>query len=87
VPIEREWMRELMAPEVQRGVVTPAELDALAGSRSTLRGYVRAQRNRRAAERVLAAETGLARQIARDEGAETPGVERARAAVAQARRG
>jgi RsiW-degrading membrane proteinase PrsW (M82 family) len=87
VPIEREWMRELMAPEVQRGVVTPAELDALAGSRSTLRGYVRAQRNRRAAERVLAAETELARQIARDEGAETRGVERARVAVAQARRG
>jgi RsiW-degrading membrane proteinase PrsW (M82 family) len=87
VPIEREWMRELMAPEVQSGVVTPAELDALAGSRSTLRGYIRAQPNRQTAERVLAAETDLARQIARDGGAETPGVERSRAAVAQARRG
>jgi RsiW-degrading membrane proteinase PrsW (M82 family) len=87
VPIEREWMRELMAPEVQSGVVTRAELDALAGSRSTRRGYIRAQPNRQTAERVLAAETDLARQIARDGGAETPGVERSRAAVAQARRG
>jgi RsiW-degrading membrane proteinase PrsW (M82 family) len=87
VPIEREWMRELMAPEVQSGVVTRAELDALAGSRSTRRGYIRAQPNRQTAERVLAAETDLARQIARDGGAETPGVQRARAALAQTRRG
>jgi hypothetical protein len=35
---------------------------------------------------VLAAETDLARQIARDGGAETPGVQRARAALAQTRR-
>jgi protease PrsW len=86
VPIEREWMRELMAPEVTRGVVTPAELDALAGSRSTLRRYIRAQPSRRTAERVLAAETDLAHHIARDGGADTPGVQRARAALAQARR-
>jgi RsiW-degrading membrane proteinase PrsW (M82 family) len=86
VPIEREWMRELMAPEVKLGVVTPAELEALAGPRSTLRSYIRAQPSRRAVERVLAAETDLAHQIARDGGAETPGVRRARAAVAQARR-
>jgi protease PrsW len=37
VPIEREWMGELMAPEVRLGVVTPAELDALAGSRGRAR--------------------------------------------------
>jgi len=85
VPIEREWMRELMAPEVTRGVVTPAELDALAGSRSMLRSYIRSQPSRRSAERVLAAETDLAHQIARDRGAETPGVQRARAALAQSR--
>jgi protease PrsW len=85
VPIEREWMRELMAPEVKRGVVTPAELDALAGPRSTLRRYIRQQPSRRTAERVLAAETDLAHQIARDGGAETADVQRARAAVAQAR--
>jgi protease PrsW len=85
VPVEREWMRELMAPEVQLGVVTPAELDALAGSRSTLKRYLRAQPSRRRAERVLEAERELAHQIARDSGAETAAVQHARAAVAQAR--
>jgi RsiW-degrading membrane proteinase PrsW (M82 family) len=84
-PIERGWMRELMAPEVEGGVVTPAELDALAGPRSTLRSYIRAQPNPRTAERVLEAETELARQIARDDGAKTAAVQRSRAAVTRAR--
>ena len=85
VPVEREWMRELMAPEVQLGVVTLAELDALAGSRSTLKSYLRTQPNRHRAKRLLEAERELARQIARDSGAETAAVHRARAAVAEAR--
>ena len=83
--IEREWMRELMAPEVERGVVTPAELDALTGTRTMLRSYIRAQRNRRTAKHVLDAETELAHQIARDGGAETAAVQRARAGVGRAR--
>jgi protease PrsW len=83
--IEREWMRELLAPEVDLGVVTPDELDALAGTRSTLKTYVRSQPSRRTAERVLEAETDLAHQIARDDGAETAAVQQARLAVAQAR--
>jgi RsiW-degrading membrane proteinase PrsW (M82 family) len=85
VPVEREWIRELMAPEVQLGVVTQAELDALGGSRSTLKSYLRTQPSRRRAERVLEAERALAHQIARDGGAETAAVKRARATVAQAR--
>jgi RsiW-degrading membrane proteinase PrsW (M82 family) len=84
-PIEREWMRELMAPEVELGVVTPAELEALAGTRTALRLYVRAHRNPRAAQSVLDAETDLAHQIARDGGADTAAVQQARAAVSQAR--
>jgi hypothetical protein len=44
VPVEQEWMRDLMAPEVELGVVTPAELDALAGSPSTLKRYLHTQR-------------------------------------------
>jgi protease PrsW len=83
--IEREWMRELMAPEVELGVVTPDELEALAGSRSTLKTYVRSQPSRRTARRVLEAETDLAHQIARDGAAETAAVQQARAAVARAR--
>jgi protease PrsW len=84
-PIEREWMRELMAPEVQRGVITPAELDALAGTRSTLRRYISAQPNPRTAQKVLEAETDFAHQIACDGGAETAAVQQARAAVSHAR--
>jgi RsiW-degrading membrane proteinase PrsW (M82 family) len=84
-PIERKWMRELMAPEVAGGVVTPAELEALAGTRSTYRGYIRAHPRPRRAKRVLEAETDLAHQVARDGSGETVAVEAARAAVAQAR--
>jgi RsiW-degrading membrane proteinase PrsW (M82 family) len=87
VPVEREWMRKLMAPEVRLGVVTPAELDALAGSRSTLKRFLRTQPSRRRAEHVLEAERELAHQIARDGGAETAAVQQARATVAQARAG
>ena len=85
VPVERQWMRELLAPEVQLGVVTPTELDALAGSRSTLKGYLRTQPSRRTARHVLEAERALAHQIARDDGAETEAVQQARAAVGRAR--
>jgi hypothetical protein len=87
ISVEREWMRELMAPEVTLGVVAPAELDALAGSRSTVKEYVRSQPNRRVAKRVLDAETDLAHQIASDGGVDTAAVQRARMAVAQARTG
>ena len=85
VPLERGWMRKLLAPEVQLGVVTPAELDALAGSRSALKRFLRTQPSRRRAEDVLEAERELAHQVARDGGAETAKVQQARATVAHAR--
>ena len=72
-------------PEVEVGVVTPEELDALAGSRSTRKAYIRSQPSHRAAKRVLEAETELAHQIAHDRGVESAEVQRARGAVAQAR--
>jgi RsiW-degrading membrane proteinase PrsW (M82 family) len=84
-PIEREWMRELMAPEVELGVITADELDALAGTRTALRRYISEQSDRRTARNVLEAENGLAHQIARDGGAETAAVQQARAAVSEAR--
>ena len=83
--IEREWMREIMAPEVDLGVVARDELDALAGSRSMLKTYIRSQSSRRTAKRVLETETELTHQIARDDGPETAAVQRARVAVARAR--
>jgi hypothetical protein len=75
VPVEREWIRELMAPEVQLGVVTPAELDALAGSRSTLKSYLRTQPSRRrrrapARGRASARAPDRARRRGRDRGGE-----------------
>jgi RsiW-degrading membrane proteinase PrsW (M82 family) len=85
VGIEREWMRELISPEVRLGVVAPDELEALAGTRTRLKKYIRSQRNPRTAARVLDAETELAHQIARDGGAETDAVQSARATVARAR--
>jgi len=85
VPVERTWMRELLEPEVKLGLVTPAEVDALAGTRSELKSYVRSQPSRHTAEHVLDAENELAHQIARDGGADTQGVEQARRAVAKAR--
>ncbi len=76
-----------MAPEVRLGVVRQDELEALAGTRTRLKNYIRSQPNPRETERVLAAETDLARQIARDGGAETEAVQSARMAVARARTG
>jgi RsiW-degrading membrane proteinase PrsW (M82 family) len=84
-PIEREWMHELMAPEVAAGVVTQGELEALSGTRATRRRYVDTQPSPARARRVLEAETRLARQIARDDGAETAAVQGSRAAVGRAR--
>jgi RsiW-degrading membrane proteinase PrsW (M82 family) len=85
VVIEREWMRELMAPEVGLGVVAPDELEALAGTRTERKNYIRSQPRPRTAIRVLEAETELAHQIARDDGGETEAVRDYRAAVMRAR--
>jgi RsiW-degrading membrane proteinase PrsW (M82 family) len=85
VPVEREWLRELLAPEVTRGVVSPSELDALAGTRRELRAYLASQPDRRTAERVLDAERRLGHQIAHDDGAETAAVDEARAVVLRSR--
>jgi protease PrsW len=84
-PIEGEWMHELMAPEVENGVVSPAELEALSGSRTVLKAFIKLQPDPVRAKNVLDAETALAHQIARDNGADTAAVQKARAAVSRAR--
>jgi general stress protein YciG len=77
-------MRELMAPEVELGVVT-----AVSSTRSRdrpRRSGATATRSRPAGEqRVLSAERELAHQIARDGGTETAAVQQARAAIERAR--
>ena len=85
VAVEREWMRELLGPEAELGVVTRDELDALAATRTALKNYIRSQPSPRATALILKAENDLAHQIARDGGAETEAVRSARAAVARAR--
>lgn len=41
-PQEREWTRDVLAPEVEGGTISAAELDALAGTPKERRKYVRA---------------------------------------------
>ena len=77
-----------MAPEVDRGTITPAELDALAGSHRGRRRFIRAHkhhRNHRHTRHVLHAGTDLAEQIALAGGQDTEGVEFAHAEVLRAR--
>jgi RsiW-degrading membrane proteinase PrsW (M82 family) len=85
---ERDWMRDLMAPEVAQGTITSAELDALAGSHRGRRRFVRAHhhhRNHVHARHVLHAGTDLAEQLARDGGEETEAVAFARGEVLRVR--
>jgi protease PrsW len=86
---EREFMRVVMAPEEARGVITAAELDALAGSRKTRRDYRKASsgRDRKTAELVLDAAYELANELAAARGEETDRVRFARSEVARIRDG
>lgn len=81
VVTERRWMLELMEPEVALGVLTQADVDALAGSRKQRKAYVKAHPGHRGhvrAKQVLDAAGDLAAQIARDGGADTERVRFAR---------
>jgi len=81
VVTERRWMLELMEPEVALGVLTQADVDALAGSRKQRKAYVKAHPGHRShvrAKQVLDAAGDLAAQIARDGGADTARVRFAR---------
>ncbi|MCU0268483.1 MAG: PrsW family intramembrane metalloprotease [Acidimicrobiales bacterium] len=82
VVTERRWMRELMEPEVALGVLTQADVDALAGSRKQRKAYVKAHAGHKShvhAKHVLDAAGDLATQIARDGGADSDRVRFARA--------
>jgi hypothetical protein len=81
-------MHDLMAPEVVRGTITPAELAALAGSHRDRRRFVKAHRHHRDhhhARHVIHAGTDLAEAIARAGGEETAAVDFARREVLRAR--
>ncbi|XNL31580.1 PrsW family glutamic-type intramembrane protease [Longispora sp. K20-0274] len=79
---EREAMRAVMAPEVDSGVITAEELDALAGGGRQRRAYRKAARDRadrRARHHRLEAAHDLADQLGAARGADTEQVRFARA--------
>jgi RsiW-degrading membrane proteinase PrsW (M82 family) len=88
VPREREYMREVMAPEVARGVITTAELDALSGNRKARKAYRKSGSGHHAhvrARRVLDASYDLADELAKASGTGTDRVEFARSEVRRLR--
>jgi hypothetical protein len=87
---EQEFMRDVMAPEEARNVITSAELDAMAGNRKARKAYRKAGRNRRERKRaryVLNAAHDLAGALAAARGADTDRVRFARAEVGRIRAG
>jgi len=87
---EREIMRDVMAPEQARNVITAVELDALAGNRKARKRYRKASPNRRERKRarhVLNAAYDLADELAGARGADTDRVRFTRAEVSRIRAG
>ena len=85
---ERVWMRDVLQPEVEAGVLTAPEAAAVAGGRRERRAVLRAADGhgaRRAAKHVLAAANDLAQEIAAASAADSPPVVAARAEVARLR--
>lgn len=70
--VQRGWLRDVLAPEVEQGVVTAAEVDAVVGDRGARRRYLRgAAHGRRRARHLLEAVRGLAAAIAAGQDVET----------------
>jgi protease PrsW len=87
---ERDFVRDVMAPEEARNVITAAELDTIAGNRKARKAYRKASHNRcerRRARYVLNAAYGLADELAAARGADTDRVRFARAEVGRIRAG
>jgi protease PrsW len=83
---ERAYMRDMLAPEVARGVITDAELTAAAGDRKARRRYLRSERgHRRRRRHVLDAVFDLAAELGRAGGATTDRVAFARDEVRRTR--
>ena len=78
---ERLWMRELLGPEVDNGVVDPALLDAVSGLHKDRKKYRKHVHSRAKARHRIEAASDLAREIAIAGGAESAGVRHARAEV------
>jgi RsiW-degrading membrane proteinase PrsW (M82 family) len=87
---ERDFVRDVMAPEEARNVITLAELDAMTGNRKARKAYRKATpkgRERKHARYVLNAAYALGDELAAARGADTDRVRFARAEVARIRAG
>jgi RsiW-degrading membrane proteinase PrsW (M82 family) len=91
---EQDFVRDVMAPEQARDVITVAELDAMAGNRKARKAYRKAGRKagrkrseRKRAQYVLNAAYALADELAAARGADTDRVRFARTEVARIRAG
>ena len=87
---ERDFVRDVMAPEAARNVITAAELDAIAGNREARKAYRKASRGRnerRRARYVLNAAYSLGDELAAARGVDTDRVRFARAEVGRIRAG
>jgi RsiW-degrading membrane proteinase PrsW (M82 family) len=87
---ERDFVRDVMAPEQARNVITPVELDAMAGNRKARKAYRKASRNRgerRRSRYILNAAYALADELAAARGADTDRVRFARSEVGRIRAG
>jgi RsiW-degrading membrane proteinase PrsW (M82 family) len=85
---ERQYMHDIMAPEVASGTITDAELVALTGHRDDTRSAIRARTtgvSRRREKHVLQAAHDLAADLAEGAGEDTPDVLHARAEIARLR--
>ncbi|HEX8864575.1 MAG TPA: PrsW family intramembrane metalloprotease, partial [Lentzea sp.] len=84
---ERAWVRDLLGPEAEAGVVDPALLAAVSGLRRDRRAFRKLVGNRRWARHLLEAAGDLARELALAGGHETHRVAYARAELLRLRRG
>ncbi|QBR92470.1 PrsW family intramembrane metalloprotease [Nocardioides euryhalodurans] len=86
-PQEREWVRSILAPEVERGVLSEAEVTAIVGTRRDRTGAREPGEGRRAAAHVRDAGLDLAHALAVSRGEEDDEVRHARAEVERLRGG
>ncbi|MEU0877416.1 PrsW family intramembrane metalloprotease [Lentzea sp. NPDC005914] len=82
---ERAWIRDLLGPEAEAGVVDPALLTAVSGLRRDRRAFRKLVRDRRKARHLLEAAGDLARELALAGGHETRRVAYARAELLRLR--
>ncbi|GID27941.1 PrsW family intramembrane metalloprotease [Paractinoplanes brasiliensis] len=75
---ERRWTRDLLAPEVEAGVVDGPLLDAVSGLHSDRRHFRKLVHNRHRAALLIESAGDLAQELAAARGEETPRVAHAR---------